>query len=88
MRLLILKNCTCGPAQRTMIKVVFDDFSWVVDPPGPNQDKMGAEVLMMFLYEARAPRTGTSSAQLGPHCGQFSSKLEGAGPSKPQKRPS
>ena len=40
-------------------------------PPGINGPKWGPIVLMMLLYEARALRTGTSSAQLGPHFGSF-----------------
>ena len=45
----------------------------------------------MFLYEARAreraraPRTGTSSAQLGLHFGPLLVKLERSGSSKPKK---
>ena len=42
-------------------------------------------VQLMFLYEAgaRAPRT----AQLGPHFGPLSVKLERTGSSKPKKSP-
>ena len=38
----------------------FDSFSRAFDHPGPNYFPI---VLMMLLYEARAPRTGTSAAQ-------------------------
>ena len=91
------------PAQRTMSKVIFDGFSWVVDPSWSQSSQNGVPIVqLMFLYEARgrAPRTGTSSAQLGPHFWPLSVKstigtpfgplsvcLEKTGPSKPKNLP-
>ena len=44
-------------------------------------------MLMMFLYEARAraPRTGTSAAQLGPHFGLILGAEEVKNPRKTSK---
>ena len=87
----LLQKCTCGlehgqPAQRTMSKVIFDGFSWVFDPFCSQSSQNGVPIVqLMFVYEARAPRTGTSSAQLGPHFGPLSLKLERTGSSKPEK---
>ena len=82
----LLQKCTCGrehgrPAQRTMSKVIFDGFPWVLDPSWAQSSQNGVPIVqLMILHEARertrvrerAPRTGTSSAQLGPHLGPLS----------------
>ena len=88
-------TCNCGlehgqPAQRTMSKVIFDGFPWVFDPFCSQSCQNGVPIVqLMFLYKARAraraPRTGTSSAQLGLHFGPLSVKLERSGSSKPKK---
>ena len=65
------------PAQRTMFQVIFDGFPWVFDPSCSQSCQNGFLIVqLMFLYEAsaRAPRTGTSSAQLGPHFGLFGAR--------------
>ena len=85
------KKCTCGlehgqPAQRTTSQVIFDGFPWVLDPSWSQSSQNGVPIVqLMFLFEARAraPRTGTSSAQLGPHCWPLSVKLERTGSTKP-----
>ena len=49
-----------------------DGFPWVFDPSRSQLSQNEVPIVpMMFLYEARAraPCTGTSSAQLGPHFG-------------------
>ena len=68
------------PAQRTMSKVIFDGFLWVFDPSWSQSSQNGVPIVQL-----RAPRTGTSSAQLGPHFGSLSVKLERTGSSKPKK---
>ena len=86
-------KCNCGlehgqPAQRTMSKVIFDGFPWVFDPFCSQSSQNGVPIVqLMFLYKARAraPRTGTSSAQLGPHFWPLSVKLERSGSSKTKK---
>ena len=65
------------PAQRTVSKVIFDGFPWVFDPSWSQSCQNGFPIVqLMFLYEARAraPRTGTSSAQLGPRLGLFGAR--------------
>ena len=59
------------PAQRTMSKVIFDGFPWVVDLFCSHSSQNGVPILqLMFLYEARAR-------------GPLSVKLERRGSSKP-----
>ena len=70
------------PAQRTLPKVIFDGFPLAFHPSWSQSSQNGVAILqLMFLYEGRAhaPRTGTSSAQLGPHFGPLSVKLERTG---------
>ena len=65
------------PARRTVSKVIFDGFPGFLTLPGPNHCPNGFPIVqLMFLYEARAraPRTGTSAAQLGPHFGFFGAR--------------
>ena len=75
------------PAHTTMFKVILDGFPWVFDRARSQSSQIGVPIVqLMFLYEARAaPRTGTSSAQLRPHLGPLSAKLERTGSSKPNK---
>ena len=71
-----------------MSEVIFDGFPWVFEPSWSQSSQNGVPIVqLMFLYEARAraPRTGTSSAQLGFHFGPLSVKLERTGSSKPNK---
>ena len=84
-QLICSKKCNCGlehaqPAQRTVSKVIFDGFSWCFDPPDP-KPKWGPN------WAVDAPRTGTSSAQLGPHFGPLSVKKQRTGSSRPKEHP-
>ena len=57
-------------------------FPWVLDPFCSQSSQNGVPIVqLMFLYEARALRTGTSAAQLGPHFWPLSVKVERTGSS-------
>ena len=74
-------------SQRIMFNAVFDCFSLFFSPLlVPMKPKWGPNCAddVPLPVRARVPRTGTSSAQLGPHFGPFSVKPERTGPSKPK----